>query len=81
MKAKESFRNGGVDIQPIEREEEIMAGISFKNGPCKCFSCIYLMHAYKSKDKNGNEKTKIYCMIPHCVKKNIENDNESKGHI
>ena len=68
MKVKESFRNGGADIQPIEREEEIMAGIMFRNGSCKCFSCMYLLNIYGSTDKDCHQKTKAYCMIPNCVK-------------
>ena len=45
-----------------------MSGISFRKGKCKCFDCLYLMSTCTTIDKEGHERTKVYCMIPNCVR-------------
>lgn len=48
--------------------------MAFKNDKCKCFSCLYLLTHYKDgKDRFGNDKIKIYCMIGKCIHEKINN--------
>lgn len=45
-----------------------MSGISFRKSDCKCISCLFLMNASTTINKDGHKRTKIYCMIPNCIR-------------
>lgn len=45
-----------------------MSGISFRKSDCKCDRCIFLMHRAEMTNKDGRKTTRLYCMIPKCIK-------------